>query len=205
MKNISSNKTLGRPRAYNPDDALMQALLTFWQHGYAATSMDDLATAMHMNRPSIYAAFGNKHDLYLKAIAHYREAAHVSVKEAFSAPFLRDSLHQFYTRALDLYLPETGPARGCFAISTAAAEAVDDPIIRHELESLLSDVESQLRARFAQAVTQGELPVDSDAAALAQLAAGMLYNLAIRSRSGTSRAELEAAVASAIAFLCRNP
>ena len=73
QKTDSSPRRRGRPRAYDPDVALSRAVETFWAHGYAGTSLDDLSAAMGMNRPSLYAAFGDKRDLYLKSLAFYRQ------------------------------------------------------------------------------------------------------------------------------------
>src|SRR3954451_891852 len=66
-------KPRGRPRAYDPQVALARAAEKFWKAGYAGTSLDDLVYAPDMTRPSLYAAFGDKHDLYLKTLEHYRD------------------------------------------------------------------------------------------------------------------------------------
>src|SRR3954452_12779539 len=90
VQNIEK-RTRGRPRAYDPDEALAKAMGAFWDHGYAATSLDDISAATGMNRPSLYAAFGDKQAIYLKAIEHYR--AGPAVKKALSAGgSLRDAL-----------------------------------------------------------------------------------------------------------------
>src|SRR5215510_9913914 len=65
-------KRRGRPRAYDPKVAIARAAEVFWKAGYAGTSLDDLVEATGMNRPSLYAAFGDKRDLYLKTLEHYR-------------------------------------------------------------------------------------------------------------------------------------
>src|SRR5215472_7492664 len=75
-------KRRGRPRAYDPDVA--RAVESFWQAGYAATSLDDLSEATGMNRPSLYGAFGDKHDLYLSALAHYWELSRAAMREALA-------------------------------------------------------------------------------------------------------------------------
>ena len=68
-----SARMRGRPRQYDPERALAQAAEAFWKHGYAATSLDDLVAATGMNRPSLYAAFGDKRDLYLKTLTRYQQ------------------------------------------------------------------------------------------------------------------------------------
>jgi len=121
-------RTRGRPRQYDPELALAKAAAAFWKHGYAATSLDDLAAATGMNRPSLYAAFGDKRDLYLKTLEYYREESRALAREVLADnPPLRVFLKRFYDKALELYLAD-GP-RGCYSIGTAATvAAVDDKV-----------------------------------------------------------------------------
>src|SRR5271170_3092720 len=93
----------GRPRAYDREIALTRAMDLFWDRGYAATSLDDLSRAMDMNRPSIYAAFGDKQALYRQALDHYRASVRAAIREVFeeSRP-LRQVLRDFYERAINI-------------------------------------------------------------------------------------------------------
>ena len=98
-------KRRGRPRAYDPKTALARAAETFWKAGYAGTSLDDLVAATGMNRPSLYAAFGDKRELYLKTLEHYRDEYRALARETLADdPTLRVFLKRFYDTALDLYL-----------------------------------------------------------------------------------------------------
>src|SRR5882762_8756964 len=106
-------KRRGRPRAYDPATAIARAAETFWKAGYAGTSLDDLSAATGMNRPSLYAAFGDKRDLYLKTLEFYSEEARAQTLKALADnPPLRVFLKRFYDKALDLYFGD-GP-RGCY-------------------------------------------------------------------------------------------
>src|SRR4051812_11049174 len=97
-------KRRGRPRGYDPDAALVRAIASFWHAGYAGTSLDDLSAATGMNRPSLYGAFGDKRDLYLKALAHYWELSRVAMKQALADGLpLRDALQRLYDKALSIY------------------------------------------------------------------------------------------------------
>src|SRR5256885_13810019 len=97
-------KRRGRPRAYDPGEALARAAETFWKAGYAGTSLDDLVEATGMNRPSLYAAFGDKRDLYLKTLEQYSAGARAETLEALADdPPLHVFLKRFYGKALDLY------------------------------------------------------------------------------------------------------
>ena len=100
----AAKRPRGRPRAYDPETALAQAAEVFWKKGYDGTSLDDLAAATGMNRPSLYAAFGDKHALYLTTLQRYRdEARRMSLSLLEDKPALRVYLARFYKAALDLY------------------------------------------------------------------------------------------------------
>ena len=94
----------GRPRQYDPDHALAKAAAAFWKGGYAGTSLDELAAATGMNRPSLYAAFGDKRDLYLKTLERYQRKSRAKTLELLADdPTLRVFLTRFYDGALEIY------------------------------------------------------------------------------------------------------
>src|SRR6201992_2294512 len=134
-------KRRGRPRAYEPDVALGKALDLFRKDGFAGTSLDELSAATGMNRPSLYGAFGDKRDLYIKAYQHYRERSRVGMVELFKQDLpLRQLLHRVFELALDIYFSgEQGP-RGCFTVLTAASDAVFDPDIRALVQSAVREM-----------------------------------------------------------------
>jgi AcrR family transcriptional regulator len=195
----SGPKRRGRPRAYEPDIALSKALDLFRKQGFAATSLDDLSEATGMNRPSLYGAFGDKRELYIKSYQRYREDARASMVEIFRQEMpVRKRLEGIYAAALNIYLSgETGP-RGCFTVVTAASEAVSDPEIRAMVLEGLTELDKAFALCFRKAKESGELPESADPAALAQLASATIHTLAIRSRARVPRKELEAIVKGAI-------
>ena len=81
MSDTPSKPRRGRPREYDPDRALASATRVFWKNGYAATSLDELAAATGMNRPSLYAGFGDKRELYLETLKRYRERTRAGVAQ----------------------------------------------------------------------------------------------------------------------------
>src|SRR3954467_9537196 len=124
-------KRRGRPRAYEPDVALGKALDLFRKDGFAATSLDALSAATGMNRPSLYGAFGDKRELYIKSYRRYRDEARTAAAEIFrSKGPVRQQLERIYAIALDIYLSGDDGPRGCFTVMTAGSEAVKDPEIR---------------------------------------------------------------------------
>ncbi|MCK1284891.1 TetR/AcrR family transcriptional regulator [Bradyrhizobium sp. 44] len=192
-------KRRGRPRAYEPDVALGKALDLFRTQGFAATSLDDLSEATGMNRPSLYGAFGDKRELYIKSYQRYREEARASMVEIFRQEMpVRRRLERIFASALNIYLSgETGP-RGCFTVVTAASEAVGDPDIRAMVLDGLNELDKAFASCFRRAKEKGELSDSADPAVLAQLASATVHSIAIRSRARVSRKELEAIAKGAI-------
>jgi AcrR family transcriptional regulator len=196
-------KRRGRPRAYQPEIALGKALDLFRNSGFAATSLDDLSAATGMNRPSLYGAFGDKRELYIKSYARYRADARAGMIDIFSEELpIRQRLQRIFAAALDIYLSgEAGP-RGCFTVMTAASEAVADPEIRAMVLDGLLELDKAFAACFRLAREQGELAPSADPKLLAQLASATIHTIAIRARARVPRPELEAIVNGAIEVMC---
>jgi len=199
VKSDSTAKRRGRPRAYQPELALGKALDLFRKHGFTATSLDELSAATGMNRPSLYGAFGDKRELYIKSYARYRADARKAMQEIFRDELpIRKRLERIFAVALDIYLSgETGP-RGCFTVMTAASEAVADPEIRALVLEGFSELDKAFANCFRLAKEQRELPASADPVVLAQLASATIHTIAIRARARVPRKQLEAIVKGAI-------
>ena len=199
----SEAKRRGRPRAYEPDVALARALDVFWKEGFAATSLDDLSAATGMNRPSLYAAFGDKRELYIKSYQGYRDRARKRMGEAFATDLpLRQLLEKIYAIALDMYLSGKEGARGCFTVMTATSEAVFDPTIRELVTSGLAETDRFFARIFSRAQERGELAASADPQMLAYLASATLHSIAVRTRAQAPRAELDAIIKGALDMMC---
>jgi AcrR family transcriptional regulator len=185
----------GRPRKFDEAVVLGAALERFRTHGFAATSLDDLAEATGVNRPSLYAAFGDKKALYLAALAQIK----ASVERRFDALIAADypmekMLKALFIGTIDGYLTgETGPS-GCIAINTAATEAVTDPDIRAALAGFLAVEDEKIEVLLRQA---GSLAPRAHA----RILAAMLHSLSVRARAGESRAALIALAKDASALV----
>src|SRR3954454_2254639 len=192
-------KRRGRPRAHQPEIALGKALDLFRSEGFAATSLDQLSAATGMNRPSLYGAFGDKRELYIKSYQRYREDARAAMQDIFREQLpIRKRLERIYAIALDIYLSgESGP-RGCFTVMTAASEAVADPDIRSMVIEGLTGMDKAFAACFRLAKEKGELPESADPVVLSQLASATIHSIAIRARAQMPRKELEAIVKGAL-------
>jgi TetR/AcrR family transcriptional regulator, copper-responsive repressor len=196
----------GRPRAYDAQTALKQATEVFWKSGYSGTSLDNIADATGMNPPSLYAAFGNKHAIYLEALARYWEYSLAATREALAEDrSVDESLTRAYEAALSIYFSGKGNARGCFVIGTAVTEAGEDLAVRKSVAAGLHKIDADFEARFRLAIEKGELPRNADPSALAILASATLHTIAIRARAGIRRTELKELIRKAVNVLCRKP
>jgi AcrR family transcriptional regulator len=197
-------KRRGRPRAYQPEIALGKALDLFRKGGFAATSLDDISAATGMNRPSLYGAFGDKRELYIKAYQRYRADAAAAMVDIFrDQQPIRQRLQRIFAVALDIYLSGDAGPRGCFTVMTAASEAVADPEIRAMVLEGFSELDKAFAACFRLAKQKGELAPSADPTVLAQLASATIHTIAIRARARVPRKELEAIVKGAIDVMVR--
>jgi AcrR family transcriptional regulator len=196
-------KKRGRPRAYDPDLALTRAMDVFWKDGFAGTSLDELSAATGMNRPSLYGAFGDKRELYIKAYQHYRDRSRAGMVELLGQGLpLRQLLQRVFDLALDIYFSgEQGP-RGCFTVLTAASDAVFDPDIRAMVQSAVREMDRAFANVFRAAQAKGELSPDANPEALASLLTATIHTVAVRSRARVPRKDLETLAQGFIDLIC---
>jgi len=200
---MASNRRRGRPRAFEPEAALTQAMDVFWRHGFAAASLDDVSAATGLNRPSLYGAFGDKRALYLQAYGQYRKRANDSFAPLFAAKKpLKAKLRRILTAALDLYLSgEHGP-RGCFTVLSAASDAIADPDLQSLVVEAIDNTDRAFARMFAEARAAGELPASADPRGLARMATATIHTLSIRARARIPRAQILPIIDDAVATIC---
>lgn len=193
----------GRPRAFEAETALVQAMDVFWKDGFAAASLDDVSAATGLNRPSLYGAFGDKRALYLKAYGQYRKRMSETFQPLFQARKpLRAKLRRIFIAALDLYLSgEDGP-RGCFTVLSAASDAIADPELQSLVGEAIGETDRTFARMFADARASGELPAEADPQRLARLASATLHTLSIRARARIPRAKIMGVVDDAVTTIC---
>jgi AcrR family transcriptional regulator len=162
----------------------------FWNRGFSASSLDDIAAAAGMNRPSLYAAFGDKRQMYLAALQMFAAESGRELQKALEAPTLREALEAFYALAIQDYLSGDEGPRGCLVVCTAVTEAVGDPAIRSALAAILAEVDGVVAARIARAQTEGDSCTGGEAKVLARVATSVLHSVALRARAGARRSEL---------------
>jgi TetR/AcrR family transcriptional regulator, copper-responsive repressor len=199
----AASRKRGRPRAFEADAALIQAMDVFWSDGFAATSLDDISAATGLNRPSLYGAFGDKRALYLKAYGEYRKRVNEQFVPMFAAREpLRRKLRRILTAALDLYLSGPNGPRGCFTVLSAASEAIADPDLHGLVGEAIDSTDRAFGRLFADARETGELPESADPRRLARVAAATIHTLSIRARARIPRAEIEPIIDDVVTTIC---
>ena len=187
----------GRPREFNVDRALDRALKVFWRKGYEGATLPDLTKAMRINRPSLYAAFGSKEELFRKALDRYAEGPAGYIREALNEPTARAVVERLLRGTVEVVTDRRNP-RGCLMVQGALAcgEAADS--IRKELVSRRLASEAAIRERFERAVSEGDLRADSHPADLARYIMAVIHGTAVQAASGASHAELRRVAAMAL-------
>ncbi len=186
-------KPRGRPLAFNQDEALDKALNVFWARGYEGASMAELTEALGINKPSIYAAFGNKEELFRKALTRYTTGPAAFVGEAMKEPSARLVVEKFLMRAVEFFCDKSTP-NGCMIVQGALTCGQSSSAIQQELIAYRSRIETMLTKRFELAKTQDDLPPSLNTKQLAKYIATIHQGMSVQATSGATREELTAIV-----------
>jgi AcrR family transcriptional regulator len=189
----------GRPRAFDRDAALHQAMEVFWERGYEGTSISELTRAMGINSPSLYAAFGSKEELFREAVTLY-DAMEGSVTERAleREPTARAAVEAMLRANADMYADPANPA-GCMVVLGTISWTPDNEAVRTFLAELRDKPAVLMRARLERALDAGELSPGTNVQALADYYNTVLEGLSIQSRDGASREAMHAIIDCAMA------
>jgi AcrR family transcriptional regulator len=180
---------VGRPREFDMAQALDAAMQVFWRRGYEGASITELTQAMGIASPSLYAAFGNKEGLFKAVLDHYAARRAECLDEVMSAPTARETAERLLYGLIDLVTdPEEPP--GCLLLQGGLSCGAATPGIPQELARRRADLEQALEKRFTWARNSGDLPKDTDPAALARYLAALCNGLAIEAAAGAKREAL---------------
>lgn len=194
-------RSKGRPRAFDREKALTQALNVFWQRGYEPASMTELCLAMGINAPSLYAAFGNKASLFLEAVRFYEEKYWAAPAKTFLAePDIYQGVYDFFTESARILLSPDSPC-GCMVVLAAINISADATDVITTIKELRLATKSMFASRLQQGIADGQIPPDTDIIALAGAFNTMLEGLSIQARDGLAPAELESIAALAVRLL----
>ncbi len=185
----------GRPLSFDRDAALHKAMLLFWEHGYEATSLNDLTSALGVKPSSIYSAFGDKKRLFFDAVSVYLGAGTPLQAMLAEAPTARAAVEVMLTGAAIGFTGEHTP-KGCLLASAALSCSDDASDVRKALGVIRCDIETRLRERIAAGILEKELPDDADADALAGMTMALIQGMSTLARDGAPREKLLRIVAS---------
>jgi len=186
--NDEKERMMGRPREFNTETALERAMKLFWRQGYEGTSLADLTQTLGITRPSLYAAFGSKEALFVKALDLYEARAGYR-QAALTAPTARAYARALLEGAADLHGDKKNPP-GCLGVQGALACGPETDAIRKELIRRRKVGEGIIRDRLKRAKAEGDLPPDADPADLARYLSIVIYGITVQAAGGATRNEL---------------
>jgi AcrR family transcriptional regulator len=189
----------GRPRSFDTDEMLDVAMRLFWAEGYEGVSLAALTEAMGINRRSIYAAFGNKEELFRKAVDRYLQGPAAWVAPALQLPTARQVAEAILHGTVDANTTPGHP-RGCLLVQSALACGPESEPVRHDLAERREAAVDALRARFARAQAEGDLPPEVDADTLARYLTVVAHGISVQAAGGTSRTDLHRAADQALSM-----
>ena len=184
-----SSGELGRPRSFDIDMALDRALQVFWKKGYEGASLSDLTRAMRINRPSLYAAFGDKESLFRRALDRYMDQETRYCQDAIQAPTLEGFVERLLHGAAEA-MSRAGTPGGCLLVQGALTCSAAAEPVRRELATRRQAGELAICDRLKRAKKAGELPAGADPGVLAQYLTTVMQGMAVQAAGGASRSEL---------------
>ncbi len=179
----------GRPRTFDLENAIEQAMLLFWKKGFDATSLRDLTNALGISRPSLYAAFGSKEGLFKLALDRYRQGPAWYVNRAIAENTAAMVFRSLLYGVIDLVTDPDRPGGCLFVCGSIAPGRYEDPI-QEELAKRRIEGEADIRRRFEIAKAAGDLPPASDPSTLARLATTLIWGLSVQASNGAAKPEL---------------
>jgi AcrR family transcriptional regulator len=194
------NSDRGRPRSFDTENALDRALEVFWRNGYQGSSLSELTAAMGISKPSLYAAYGDKESLYLKALARYASLGSTGTN------FILESEPDAW-RAVEAYLRGTAAALtdsarpgGCFIVNGSAdcGASATPPAVESALRSALRQGEERLKSRLQRAKVDGQLPKNTTVPKLALFFNSLIVGMGVLAKGGAKRAQLDAVITTAM-------
>lgn len=184
---MNDTKIMGRPRTFDIDDALMAAMNVFWTKGYDGASMRDLTKAMGISGPSLYSAFGDKRELYLKTIDRYADVDACAPIVAFETePDIAKAVLGFLTSVISYATDAESGMRGCFLASCVSTSVGEVEGVDERMENAINATDIRLASRFEVEKEKGVLPPDFPAQQRGRLMHDMRQGFVFRGRAGWS-------------------
>lgn len=182
-------KMRGRPRVFDMDEALDKALEIFWKRGYEGASIAELTETLGINKPSLYAAFGNKEELFKKTLSRYVAGPVGFIQEAINQPTAYEVAQSFLIEAVEFFTNTKHP-KGCLIVQAALSDSADSLMVKDLLAKYRYSYEHLLAKRFEKAKKEGDLPTDANAETLAKFLSTLHQGMSVQVTSGASKGEL---------------
>jgi AcrR family transcriptional regulator len=200
MAKKSDNPRMGRPRGFDTTAALDAAMRVFWEKGYEGATLNNLTDAMRINRSSMWAAFGNKEELFKQAFDRYLTTYQAYMREALEKPTVREVIETTLRKTVE-FLSTPGNPKGCLSVHGALAVGDEADPVKQWLIQGRKHGEAVARKRFEKAKKSGELGPDEDPAALARYVGTLIQGLGVQGASGATKAELTKVVDTALRYM----
>jgi TetR/AcrR family transcriptional regulator, transcriptional repressor for nem operon len=194
---------LARPRAFDNDEVLDAAIACFWHRGLAATSVRDLAAEMGINGPSLYNAFGDKQELFARALERYAERSMRTIIRRLEEEYSPKAAIQEFIRLLIRRSLTDPDRRGCLIVNSALEVSPHDPDLGLKIASYLDEIEAFFRRCLERGQENGEIDTSIDSRDTARLLLGIVLGIRVAARSRPERALLEGMVRPALSLLDR--
>ena len=196
---------MARPKAFDTDAALLRAMELFWEQGYAATSMEQLVTAMGISRQSLYDTYGDKHRLFMAAMDSYCAMLEAAMLAPLKAPEAGlQALHETGLGIID-FLLQFPKRRACLMANTTLELAPHDEAVAARVRAHMANMETAFRHALNNARARGEIAATTDVDALARYLVGMAHGLMVMAKSGADRTTLTGIMVTAVAVLQPAP
>jgi AcrR family transcriptional regulator len=188
---IVPHKSKGNPRTFDRAAALERALGVFWHRGYEPTSISDLCAAMGIRPPSLYAAFGNKAQLFMEAVDYYERTYWDAARDSLvKSGDISEAIHRFFSDAAEILTSTDAPC-GCLVVMGATNVSPDSQEVHAALRALRLQGRELFAARLVKACEDGQLSSDTDTRALGIALNTLLNGMSIQAFDGASRQELQ--------------
>jgi AcrR family transcriptional regulator len=178
----------GRPREFDVEEALAAALRVFWEKGYDGASLTDLTEAMGINRPSLYAAFGNKEELFKRALDLYQSEKLAYVGKALEAPTGKEVARRLLEGAIN---NTTGECRGCLGVIATVSCGNKDSPIKQDIQERAQSARCAVVRRMQRAIDEGDFTIPVEAEAMTRYVIAVMQGISVQAGSGASRQDLE--------------
>ncbi len=191
MDEVKLSKKAGRPRGFCLEEALETALHLFWHKGYEGTSVSDLTEAIGINRPSLYAAFGSKEELFRQVLDRYAAQHNPAVEAALARPTARGVAEALLSSTPAYACERAGPgATGCLLVQGALACSDESDAVRVELAARREAMVAALRVRFERAQAEGDFPAEAEPADMARYVVTVMNGMSVQAAGGAGADDL---------------